>query len=38
MTIKVERLSPALGAEVTGVDLREPVGAATKESILGDVP
>jgi taurine dioxygenase len=34
MTINVERLSPALGAEVTGVDLREPVDDATQKAIL----
>jgi alpha-ketoglutarate-dependent taurine dioxygenase len=38
MTIHVERPSPALGAEVTGIDLREPVDAATRDAILGDVP
>lgn len=34
MTLTVERLSPALGAELTGVDLRKPVGNAIKQAIL----
>ena len=34
MTLSIERLSPALGAEVTGVDLREPVDRATRAAIL----
>ena len=34
MTIHIEQLSPALGAEITGVDLREPVDKATKDAIL----
>lgn len=34
MTIRIERLSPALGAEVTGIDLREPVDDAARKTIL----
>ena len=34
MGINVVRLSPALGAEVTGVDLRQPVNDAIKKEIL----
>jgi len=34
MTIEIERLSPALGAAVTGIDLREPVEAPTRDAIL----
>ena len=34
MTLTVERLSPMLGAEVTGIDFREPVDEATKAEIL----
>ena len=34
MSINVERLSPTLGAEVTGIDLREPVNEATRKAIL----
>ena len=34
MTLHVEKLSPALGAEVTGIDLREPVSEKAKEAIL----
>ena len=33
MAIWIEELSPALGAEITGVDLREPVGDADREAI-----
>ncbi len=38
MTIRVGRLSPALGAKITGIDLRGPVDAAAREAIVGDVP
>ena len=38
MTIQFERLSPALSAKITGIDLREPVDAAARDAILGDVP
>ena len=38
MTIHVERLLPALGAKVTGIDLREPLDSATRDTIIGDVP
>jgi taurine dioxygenase len=34
MTLTVKRLSPALGAEVTGIDFREPINDATKSEIL----
>ena len=34
MTLNIERLSPVLGAEVTGIDFREPVDDATKAVIL----
>jgi len=34
MGIYVERLSPALGAEVTGIDLRQSVDDTTKKEIL----
>jgi taurine dioxygenase len=34
MTINIESLSPALGAEVTGIDLREPVDDATRKTVL----
>jgi len=33
VTIKIRRLSHALGAEITGVDLREPLGEAAKNGI-----
>jgi len=34
MTIEIERLSPALGAAVTGIDLRELVETPTRDAIL----
>lgn len=34
MALTVERLSPALGAEITGVDFREPVDNETRAAIL----
>ncbi|MDA1325789.1 MAG: TauD/TfdA family dioxygenase [Proteobacteria bacterium] len=34
MTIRIEMLSPALGAEVTGIDLREPVDDAARKTVL----
>src|SRR5262249_46840042 len=33
MTMTVKPLSPALGAEVTGIDLRQPLDPATVEAI-----
>jgi len=33
MTLKIERLSSTLGAEVTGVDLSKPVDAATRQAL-----
>src|SRR4026209_248661 len=32
-TMKVTQLSPAIGAEVTGIDLREPVDAETRRCL-----
>ena len=33
MALSVRPLSPALGAEITGVDLREPLDAATIKAV-----
>ena len=34
LAFTVQPLSPALGAEITGVDLREPVDAMFKQRLL----